>query len=125
MAGSKGSKYYDIFLDYSIQLKHKQEGEIMSSSHFSLLNAINEINSIKEAAERMGISYRNAWGVIQRMEDILGFSLVNRQRGGSHGGRTTLTEEGLKLLQAHKELRIEFDKAIHDMTKKFFHDINL
>lgn len=96
----------------------------MNSSHFELLNVIHEINSIKEAAEKLGISYRNAWGIIQRMEDILGFSLVIRQRGGSHGGRTTLTDDGLKLIQAHKELRVAFDKAIHDMTKKFFREIN-
>ncbi|WP_075589932.1 winged helix-turn-helix domain-containing protein [Labilibacter marinus] len=124
MAGSKGSKYYDIFLDYSIQLNHKKTGEIMNSLHFALLNAIEDIGSIKEAAEHMGISYRKAWGIIQKMEEELGFSVVNRQRGGSHGGKTTLTEDGIKLIHAYSGLREEFDKSIHDMTKKFFQELN-
>lgn len=125
MAGSKGSKYYDIFLDYSIQLNHRQKGAIMKVEHFSLLNMIHELSSLKEAAEKLGISYRKAWGNIQTMEEELGLSLVNRQRGGVQGGKTTLTEDGLKLINAHSELREEFDRAIHDMTKKFFHDLNL
>ena len=124
MAGSKGSKYYDIFLDYTIQLNHREKGEIMKVHHFALLNVINEIGSIKEAAGKLDISYRKAWGIIQKMEEELGFSLVNRIRGGSQGGKTTLTEDGLKLIHAHKELRIEFDKAIHVYTKKFFHELN-
>lgn len=124
MAGSKGSKYYDIFLDYSIQLSHKQNGEIMNSLHFALLNAIKNIGSIKEAAEHMSISYRKAWGIIQKMEEELGFSVVNRQRGGPHGGKTTLTDDGIKLTRAYMELKEEFNKSIHDMTKKFFHELN-
>lgn len=124
MAGSKGSKYYDIFLDYCIHLNHREKGAIMKSEHFALLQTIDEINSLKEAAEKLGISYRKAWGHIKTMEEELGFSLVNRQRGGAQGGKTTLTEDGLKLINAYGELREEFNKAIHDMTRKFFHDLN-
>lgn len=124
MAGSIGSKYYDIFLDYSIQLKHRKQGVLMTSQHFALLQHIFELNSLKEAAEKQEISYRKAWGIIQQMEEDLGFPLVNRQRGGAQGGKTTLTEDGKKLIDAHSELRTEFNKSIHDMTKKFFHDLN-
>ncbi|MGQ1784758.1 MULTISPECIES: winged helix-turn-helix domain-containing protein [unclassified Saccharicrinis] len=124
MAGPKGSKYYDIFLDYSIQLNHRKKGSIMTSLHFSLLNAIHNMGSIKEAAEHLNISYRKAWGIIQKMEEQLGFNLLNRQRGGNQGGKTSLTNDGLNLITAHKELREEFDKSIHDMTKKFFHELN-
>lgn len=124
MAGSLGSKYYNIFLDYSINLNHRDKGAIMKSEHFALLRTIDEMSSLKEAAEKLGISYRKAWGNVQTMEDELGFSLVIRQRGGAQGGKTILTEDGFKLINAHSELREEFDKAIHDMTKKFFHDLN-
>lgn len=124
MAGSKGSKYYDIFLDYSIQLKHHGKGVLMTSQHFALLIIIEELGSLKEAAGKLEMSYRKAWGIIQKMEEDLGFTLVNRQRGGAQGGRTTLTDDGIKLINAHKELRVEFDRSIHDMTKKFFHELN-
>ena len=124
MAGSLGSKYYDIFLEYSIQLNHRDKGGLLGSLHFDLLATIHETGSIKESAEKMNISYRKAWGIIQKVEDGLGFNLLNRQRGGSHGGRTTLTEDGMKLMHALKELRGEFDLAIHDLTKKFFKKLN-
>lgn len=125
MAGSKGSKYYNIFLDYSVQLNHREKGAIMTSQHFALLKTIHEISSLKEAAEKLEISYRKAWGNVQTMEEELGFNLVTRQRGGAQGGKTTLTEDGLKLINAYKELREEFDRTIHDMTKKFFHELNM
>jgi len=124
MAGSLGSKYYDIFLNYSIHLNHQEKGELLGSLHFELLEKIHETGSIKESAEKINISYRKAWGIIQKVEDGLGFSLLNRQRGGSLGGKTTLTEDGLKLMYALKELRAEFDTAIHDLTKKFFKELN-
>lgn len=124
MAGSKGSKYYDVFLDYNILFKHREKGEVMKAPHFELLKAIHEIGSIKEAAEKMNMSYRKAWGIVQKLETELGFSLVNRQRGGVQCGKTTLSEDGMKLIIAYQELRNEFDNAIHDLTKKFFHELN-
>lgn len=124
MAGSKGSKYYDIFLDYSVSLNHRKEGKVIGSDSFSLLNEIHSTASLKEAAEMLGISYRKAWGIIQGIEEALGLKLVHSQRGGTQGGETRLTEEGLKLIRAHKELKEEFDKSIHSMTRKFFHEVN-
>ncbi len=124
MAGSKGSKYYDIFLDYSILLEHKQLGTIMDPYKFALLRSIHEEGSLKLATEKMGISYRKAWGSVEEMEEKLGFKLVNRQRGGSQGGKTELTDDGLKLINSHKELREEFNKVIKEITKKFFRELN-
>lgn len=124
MAGSKGSKYYNIFLDYSIMLDHKVEGNILNPFSFRLLKAILKTGSLKASALEAGVSYRKVWGTIEMMERKIGFRLVNRHRGGKSGGKTTLTEEGLKLIEAHTELRKEFDGAIYNITRRFFHSIN-
>lgn len=124
MAGSKGSKYYDIFLDYSITLNHREKGKIIDLDSFTLLKNIEATGSLKQAAISQEISYRKAWGILQEIEQSLNLVLVSRQRGGSDGGKTTLTEDGFKLINAHKELSKEFNKAIHNMTKKFFHELN-
>ena len=124
MAGSKGSKYYNIFLDYSIQMDHREGGNILNSFRFSLLKAIHKTGSLKASAEETGVSYRKVWGSINEIEKKIGFRLVNRHRGGRNGGKTSLTEEGLKLIEAHTELRKEFDNAIYTITRKFFHTIN-
>lgn len=124
MAGSKGSKYYDVFLDYNIQLNHRQKGELMNETHFALLCCISDKCSLKEAAAHLGFSYRKAWGIMEKLEKELGFQLLERKRGGTAGGHTVLTPDGEKLVNAYQGLRKEFDQAIHDMTKKFFHELN-
>lgn len=124
MAGSKGSKYYDIFLDYSISLEHKKAGTILYKENFQLLRSIHESGSIKAAAADTGISYRKAWGDIEGMEKSIGFKLLKRQRGGASGGLTTLTTDGIKLVESHAELRHDIDQAIYKITKKFFHSLN-
>lgn len=124
MAGSKGSKYYDIFLDYSIRLEHREKGLLMNPLRFDLLKAIGEKASLKEAAEACGVSYRKAWDNIREAEKALGFKLVESQRGGSDRGTTTLTDDGHGLLEAHAALRVDFDRAIHKITRDFFHSLN-
>ena len=124
MAGPEGSKYYDIFLDYAIRLEHKKKGTVLDPFKFRLLKSIHDTGSIKLAAAESGVSYRKAWGSIEETEKLIGFKLVNRQRGGAEGGRTTLTPDGIKLIESHKELRTDFDKAIYKITRKFFHSLN-
>lgn len=124
MAGSKGSKYYDIFLDYSISLEHRKLGTLVTRDIFELLRAIHETGSLKAAAEHTGVSYRKAWGNIEVLENKLGFALVERQRGGTQGGKTLLTSDGMKLIDSHAELRKEIDEAIYKITRTFFHSLN-
>lgn len=124
MAGSKGSKYYDIFLDYSINLEHKEKGNILNEYKFLLLKAIQETGSLKMAAAECQVSYRKAWSSIDETEKAIGFKLVNRQRGGAEGGKTSLTVDGIKLVNAHKELVNDFNLAAKKITKKFFHTLN-
>ena len=124
MAGSKGSKYYNISLDYSIKLDHKKLGNLLDEYKFQLLKKVQETGSLKAAADELNVSYRKAWGNVEDIEQGLGFKLLERQRGGALGGKTILTEDGEKLIEAYNELRSEFDESIHKITKKFFHSIN-
>jgi molybdate transport system regulatory protein len=70
-----------------------------------LLEAVDRVRSIKDAAADAGISYRTAWSAIQQMEQALGRPMVVSRAGGPGGGATTLTEEGRRLLTAYQELR--------------------
>jgi molybdate transport system regulatory protein len=124
MAGPKGSKYYNIFLDYHILLNHQEKGNLIDAFKFNLLKSIQETGSLKATADKLGVSYRKAWGNVEEIEKGLGFKLLDRTRGGAKGGKTSLSAEGEKLIQAYQELRIEFDQAIHKITKSFFHQIN-
>jgi molybdate transport system regulatory protein len=125
MAGPKGSKYYNIYLDFSIYLKNREDGNpVLTEEHFELLLNIGELGSLAATAERMQISYRKAWGLLRQSEQTLGFPLIEKHRGGRDGGNTLLTEEGKNLVESYKALRVEFDSSVKVFVKNFFHRIN-
>ncbi|MBN1252301.1 MAG: LysR family transcriptional regulator [Bacteroidales bacterium] len=124
MAGSKGSKYYDIFLKYSLWLCTNEEKGIIDENIINLLKSIKKTGSLKSAADEIKISYRKAWGNIKDSENHLNFKLVEKQRGGKDGGHSTLTQDAETLINAFNELNAEFNTAINKITKKFFNKIN-
>ncbi len=124
MAGPRGSRYYDVFLDYEVSLKSRKNSEHLNESLILLLKSIEKHGSLISAAREMKISYRKAWGDLQKAEAFLGFPLVEKQRGGTAGGESRLTADGAELVQAFRELHHEIDGAIHKITRKFFHALN-
>jgi molybdate transport system regulatory protein len=125
MAGHKGSKYYDIFLDFSVFLKHKEGGHpVLTEEHFDLLLSIAELGSLMASAGRMGISYRKAWGLLRDSEKTLGLQLIEKHRGGRDGGKSVLTPDGASLVEAYRKLRSGFDASVKLLVKDFFRTIN-
>jgi molybdate transport system regulatory protein len=124
MAGPKGSKYFDIFLKYKIRLENISGEDILGNGKIDLIKCIGELGSLKAAADKMQVSYRKAWGNVKEAEEKLGFALVEKKRGGQHGGQSFLTDEGKQLIEAYDELMLEFDTSIYKITKKFFNKIN-
>ena len=75
-----------------------------------LLRLIGETGSIREAAERMGMSYMRAWKLIKTINACFKDPIVEAIRGGrSHGG-ATLTETGRKALGLYQ--RMEADSVV-------------
>lgn len=77
-----------------------------------LLEAVDRVRSIKDAAREAGISYRTAWSAIQIMERALGRPVVTSRAGGPGGGGTTLTDECRGLLELYRELRRRLDDEL-------------
>ncbi|HDP54668.1 MAG TPA: LysR family transcriptional regulator [Bacteroidetes bacterium] len=124
MAGTKGSKYYDIFLKHKVWLENINGHDIVGDGKFELLLSIEELQSLTAAAEKLDISYRNAWGKLREIEQNLGFAIVDKSRGGKDGGKTTLNTEGKKLIEAYKEFLSEIDTLMHDSARKFWAKVN-
>jgi len=70
-----------------------------------LLRRISETNSLTEAAKLLGISYRNAWDRIKRMESSSGKRILETKAGGATGGSSRLTPEGMSLLKEFRTVR--------------------
>ncbi|MDX9929315.1 MAG: LysR family transcriptional regulator [Bacteroidales bacterium] len=124
MAGPKGSKYYDIFLNYKVWLETRSEEIVISAEGLDLLKQVAEVKSIVTAAKNMKISYRKAWGLLREVEDLIGFRLIEKHRGGASGGKTLLTKEGNALVEAYGDLNAEIDIALKDIARRFFRRIN-
>ena len=63
-----------------------------------LMELIAETGSISEAARRMGMSYKRAWGLVQALNEGFGTPLVETARGGKEQG-ASLTTAGLEVLE--------------------------
>lgn len=85
---------------------------VLGEREARLLEAVERVRSIKDAAAEAGISYRTAWSAIQQMEQALGRPIVVSRAGGPGGGATTLTEECRRLLSIYQDLRRELEDCL-------------
>ena len=83
-----------------------------------LLEHIAETGSISAAAKEMKMSYKKAWELITRLNEQTERPVVIPQTGGEKGGGSVLTEEALRLIEYHKELRKRFKDFLQDESKR-------
>ena len=69
-----------------------------------LLEAVDELHSLRSAAQSMNMAYSKAWTMLRSAERELGFKLLHSSTGGKGGGGAVLTEEGAQLLARYDEL---------------------
>jgi molybdate transport repressor ModE-like protein len=76
------------------------EGYVFGPGVYNLLKMVKKTGTLKEASEKLEMSYRYAWGLIKKAEEALGESLIEAQKGGkSGGGSTYLTELGEQFVE--------------------------
>jgi molybdate transport system regulatory protein len=76
-----------------------------------LMELIAETGSISEAARRMGMSYKRAWGLVQALNDGFGTALVETARGGKEQG-AVLTAAGREVLERYRGMQDTTRRAI-------------
>ena len=78
----------------------EQDGKLVLSDYrVRLLLLIDETGSLADAAARMHLSYRRAWGKLREIEQNLGLKLVESSAGGAGGGGSRLTPQGKQLVE--------------------------
>lgn len=112
-------KYSNVHVNYKIWINAEDGTSILNDDKFILLKTIKEHGSLKTASEKLHISYRKAWGDLRTCELLLGFSLIEKHRGGADGGSTILTEEGLRFINLYQEMQKDFQLAVTDIIRKF------
>jgi len=118
MGRVKPSKF-EIFLNYKLWLSSVTGEGILEEDRYRMLKEIHSKGTLRSAAKELGISYRKAWGDLKKAEDLLGYQLVDRQRGGKNGGTSKLTGKAVKLLEAYEALHIKLDDAVENAYEEF------
>jgi len=108
-----------------IQVKSKMwieaGGEVVAGDgKINLLERIEETGSIQKAAGEIGMSYRHAWGFLQKMEKRGGIKLVVTQIGGREGGGAKLTPQGKEFLRRYSAFRKGLDEYIEKKFRQAF-----
>jgi molybdate transport system regulatory protein len=93
---------------------------VMSEYRLRLLAHVAECGSLTEAATRMGLSYRRAWGKVKELEQNLGVTLVESVHGGAGGGGSALTPAGRMLLDRYAAFLARAEAAINDVYADVF-----
>jgi molybdate transport system regulatory protein len=101
----------------------EQDGKLVLSDYrVRLLELIGETGSLAEAAARMNLSYRRAWGKVREIEDNLGVRLVQSAAGGAGGGGSRLTDHGQHLVSLFRQFRERLDGDISREFARVFDD---
>ena len=94
------NNYENLRLQYKIWFTDESGDGLFGDGKWKILKAIDQEGSLTAACEKLGITYRRTWNDLKSIEHRLGFTLLEKCRGGVEGGSTSLTVEGQRLIRA-------------------------
>ena len=95
------------------------EGSFLGYGRIELLEKIDQLGSIRQAALEMKISYKQAWDFIEQMNHRANSTpLVISKRGGKGGGSAILTPEGKQLIALFKQFNRDFQVFLKEQSAK-------
>ena len=94
----------------------------LDSRMIGLLRAIEQSGSINQAAKQTGLSYKGAWQMIERANNLAPKVLISTATGGSKGGGTSLTAAGLSLLQLFTRLEQQHRQFLQQLNQNLADD---
>lgn len=83
-----------------------------------LLQHIESTGSINQAARAMGMSYKKAWEIVNRLNTMSGSPLVLTATGGEKGGGSSISEEAKQLISHYGQLRERFRKFLQQESER-------
>ena len=96
----------------------ENKGEVvLGGGKAALLQAVDRLGSIQQAADEFGMSYRHAWGAIRRIEKRAGFKIVDTKLGGKEGGGAQLTQQGKAFVDRVDSLLSDLHRVVENRFK--------
>jgi len=91
-------------------LRLKLGDGILGPGKVELLERIGRLGSISSAARDMGMSYRQAWMLIETMNQKFREPVVRTAQGGRGGGGAKLTSTGRKVVEYYRSMLSRVEK---------------
>lgn len=110
----------DMTLGASVQVRLAKDGIFFGPGKARLMEYIEKTGSMQEACLEMGLSYSKGARMIKSAEKQLGFKLLERRIGGSGGGGSRLTDEGMDLLKKYRQLTLRVQKDADRAFEEIF-----
>jgi molybdate transport system regulatory protein len=108
---------------FKLWLSTEDAEGVFGDGKWRLLKSIDAEGSLRAASQSLRISYRKAWGDLKKAQQCLNIPLVEKQRGGIKGGRTELTEQGKKWVDAYTRFRSDIEKAAEKAYEKHIREL--
>jgi len=89
----------------------------LGEGRVELLRTIEMEGSISAAARSMGMSYKKAWELVERMNTLADSPLVIRRTGGAGGGGTEVTAEGIRVIGIFEQVQMEGRKVLDSIIE--------
>ncbi|MBI3961950.1 MAG: LysR family transcriptional regulator [Deinococcus sp.] len=84
-----------------------------------LLEAVDRLGSLRQAAAELGWSYRYAWGRVQQLAALLDQPVLASSAGGPGGGGSRLTAAGQELLERYQQ----FEAGLKEQVRQRFNQV--
>lgn len=81
-----------------------ESGASLGPGKVRLLEEVEKTRSIRNAAQVVGMSFRQAWLLLKAIEEMFGHPVIETKRGGSRGGGSALTELGSLVIACYRQL---------------------
>ena len=103
-----------------VQISLSKELPFFNEKMAMLLSLVEETSNVREACQRMQISYSSGWNIIKNLEQQLSSTLISRSQGGAHGSSSELTPAGKKLLESYLAYSAEIKKTANRLFDEYF-----
>lgn len=92
-----------------------QSAYALGPGKVELLRLVQELGSLLKAAQKMGISYRWAWGRIKKTQADLGVPLLARCDKGVAGRANSLTPEAKEILHWYRKCEEKLNAVLAEV----------
>lgn len=111
----KSMEINGCLVDIRVRIRREQE-PVFGSGICMLLRKTELHQSLKAAADEMGMNYKKALYIVRRAEAFYGEALLLRSTGGAGGGGSHPTPLALELMEQFERLEADLMRHVEKLT---------